>query len=99
MGQQNSKQGSTRHNQDLNKRHVEDIATSIMGNEGPMEQFPVQAWPSWASGLTQRLPREGDRGIFRGEFILVQAPAQHGRDESTDSLRRRESKSNISFWA
>lgn len=35
---------------------------------------PSQAWPRWASSLTHGLPPEGDRGLFRGEFILVQAP-------------------------
>ncbi|GFS08182.1 hypothetical protein ElyMa_006587600 [Elysia marginata] len=92
MGQHNSKQDSNpHHHQDLNKRHVEDFASGLISKEGPVDQFPVQAWPSWATSLTQRLPPDGDRGIFRGEFILVQAPSQlGGRNESTDSLSRRE---------
>ncbi|KAK7004242.1 myosin tail region-interacting protein MTI1 isoform X1 [Biomphalaria glabrata] len=42
-----------------------------------------QEWPRWATGLTQGLPQDGDRGLFRGEFILVQAPQTVGHNVET----------------
>ncbi|GFN94988.1 hypothetical protein PoB_002149400 [Plakobranchus ocellatus] len=96
MGQQHSRQGRNKHRQDM-KQPAGDADISAINNLAPTGEFPSQAWPSWASGLTQRLPPEGDRGLFRGEFILMQGPSDQrsvqGRDtftmgSNTNSLRR-----------
>ncbi|KAI8793874.1 myosin tail region-interacting protein MTI1 isoform X1, partial [Biomphalaria glabrata] len=49
----------------------------------PPQSNGSQEWPRWATGLTQGLPQDGDRGLFRGEFILVQAPQTVGHNVET----------------